>query len=220
MKDFDIIIHVGLKDNPVARFLTELGTDIKFISLRQGEFVLSQTVGVKYMKRERFVQKIHDRSIYRYIIELKREFSKPIIIIEGNDSMYQPELDITQFLSAMLFISVLNRIPVLTANNEIETAQLVFMMSAQVGSGLDIEAAIKSKPEVHAGKITPSNGDLRQQIVEAIPEVGPALAEALMKHFGTLKKLFAAKIEDLQKVDGVGPKRARAIHAFLNDRAA
>ncbi len=216
MKGFDIIAHVALKNSAVARILSELGTDVKYISLRQGDFILSPEVGIRYMTRERFRLSIQDRSVYRNILELKREFKQPLIIVEGEDREGELKSDITQLQTAIIFTSVMNHIPIIFSDNEIETAQLVFMISAQIGSGLDVDVAAKAGAARGNGDPSKSNGDLRQNIVEKIPDVGSSVAEALLKHFGNLSRLFAAKPEELQKVTGVGPKRAKAIHAFFN----
>ena len=50
-----------------------------------------------------------------------------------------------------------------------------------------------------------------------IPEVGAAVSRDLARHFGTLERLRAASAEDLQGVDGVGPKMAEQITTFFGN---
>ena len=85
MEGFNIIMSSRLKDYPVARVLGELEADVNFITLRQGEFMLGAGIGMKYMTGEQFVRSIRDRSIFRDISELKREYNQPILIIEGGN---------------------------------------------------------------------------------------------------------------------------------------
>ena len=49
-----------------------------------------------------------------------------------------------------------------------------------------------------------------------IPEVGAAVAQALAKHFRSVEGLLAATPEELEAVEGVGPKMSRAIRDFLD----
>lgn len=49
-----------------------------------------------------------------------------------------------------------------------------------------------------------------------IPEVGPTVAEALVKHFRDFDKFRAADEEALQEVPGVGPEMASAIRGYLD----
>ncbi len=50
-----------------------------------------------------------------------------------------------------------------------------------------------------------------------IPEVGVAVARDLARHFGTFAAIRDASIEDLDAVEGVGPRIAEQIHGFFND---
>jgi Fanconi anemia group M protein len=221
MNAFQIIISNRLKDNPVTRLLGELGTDIRQTTLRRGDMVLNGRFGIKYYSSEEFLKAIRDRSIYREILELKREYSDPIIIVEGKDPFHDTELSLASIHGAVLFASVPNRVPILITKNDLETAQMIFMMAAQTSNSVDWQmaaAAAGAAPKIASGDN--GQGDPRISIISRLPEVGPSLAKGLLKHFGSLSRLFAAKIRDLKKVEGIGPKRAEKIFAFLNGNKA
>jgi len=218
MSAFQIIASARLKSHPVARFLDELGTDIRYLPLRRGEFVLGGKFGIKYYTGPDFVRAIKDRSFYREILEIKRAFSHPLIIIECENLYDESDLTLAAIHGALMFASVPNRVPILTTRNDTETAQMIFMMSAQASQNIDWQMADRADPENEtAGR---NNGDPRLGIVAHIPDVGPSLAKNLLKHFGSLSRLFAARIKDLRKVQGIGLKRAEKIHAFLNGKKA
>ncbi len=214
MEHFNVIITTRLKDNPVARLLAELDTNIRYISLRRGEFVFSGKIGVKYLTREMFLQAVKNRTIYRDIIELKREFTEPIIVIEGDARTADRADDLAAVQGAEVFISVLNRIPILATHDEMETAQLLFMLAAQVGTGLDVEPGTEDEAAALAAAET--DQDSVETIVTRIPDIDPGTAKSLIRRFGSLDKLRAADVAELKKVAGIGLKRARKIHAFLN----
>lgn len=221
MNTFQIITSIRLKDSPVARLLNELGTDVRHVTLRRGDMVLGGRFGIKYYTREEFLKAVKDRSIYREILELKREYSDPIIIVEGEDPFHEAELSLAAIQGAVLFASVPNRVPVLITRDDLETAQMIFMMAAQTSNSVDWQmaaAAAGAAPKVPSGDN--GHGDPRLSIISRLPDVGPALAKGLLKHFGTLSRLFAAKVTDLKKVEGIGPKRAEKIFAFLNGNKA
>jgi len=50
-----------------------------------------------------------------------------------------------------------------------------------------------------------------------IPEVGEAVARDLALHFGDLESVRKANREELEAVDGIGPKMSEVIHGFLNE---
>jgi len=240
MDTFKIIISTRLKGSQVAEVLEELGTEVNYVTLRRGEFVLADQFGVMYITRDDFVDRIKKRTIYRDILEFKREFASPVVIIEGEDPFHDPSLDLATIQGVVLFASVLNRVPLLTTVNDVETAQMIFMIAAQAGSGLMWQRvmptkednvlnppavpppASPTKPEDHGDGNGNGNGsgDPRVGIIATLPDVGHSLAEGLLKHFGSLSRLFAADIKTLRKVEGIGPKRAERIFAFLNGSEA
>ena len=55
--------------------------------------------------------------------------------------------------------------------------------------------------------------------LDDIAGLGPAKAKALLRHFGSVKRLRAASVEELQEVPGVGPVLAAAVHAALSESA-
>jgi DNA ligase (NAD+) len=51
-----------------------------------------------------------------------------------------------------------------------------------------------------------------------IPEVGVTVAKSLAKHFGSMDAIRSASIDALEGVEGVGPKMAEQIAAFLSEK--
>jgi DNA processing protein len=61
------------------------------------------------------------------------------------------------------------------------------------------------------------NEDIKYQIaISHVPGIGPILAKHLINTIGSAKDVMQCKIANLQKIEGVGLIRARAIQAFDN----
>ncbi|HZZ83411.1 MAG TPA: excinuclease ABC subunit UvrC [Anaeromyxobacteraceae bacterium] len=58
-----------------------------------------------------------------------------------------------------------------------------------------------------------------QSVLEEISGVGAGRKKALLRHFGSLKKVKEAREEELAGVEGFGPKAARAIWEFFHPAA-
>jgi len=52
--------------------------------------------------------------------------------------------------------------------------------------------------------------------LDAVPGLGPARRIALLKHFGSVRKLKAAGVDEIAALPGFGPRTAAAVHAALN----
>ena len=59
-----------------------------------------------------------------------------------------------------------------------------------------------------------------QSALDEVPGLGERRRQDLLKHFGSLKKIRAASLEQLQAVPGIGPKLAQTIHNTLSTDSA
>jgi excinuclease ABC subunit C len=58
---------------------------------------------------------------------------------------------------------------------------------------------------------------IRESVLDDFAGLGPRKRKALMARFGSLDRLKAASLEALQEVDGIGPKLAARLQAFLQE---
>jgi excinuclease ABC subunit C len=52
--------------------------------------------------------------------------------------------------------------------------------------------------------------------LDSVPGLGPARRAALLKHFGSLRKLKAASVDEIAALPGFGPRTAAAVLAALH----
>ncbi|MGH3498755.1 MAG: excinuclease ABC subunit UvrC [Nocardioidaceae bacterium] len=75
------------------------------------------------------------------------------------------------------------------------------------------------RDEAHRFAITHHRGRRSKSMVESllddVPGLGEVRRKTLLKHFGSLKRLRAAGVEDIAVVPGIGPRTAQAIVAAL-----
>ena len=57
---------------------------------------------------------------------------------------------------------------------------------------------------------------MRASALDGIPGLGPARRSDLVKHFGSVKKLKAASLDQIREVNGVGPKLAQTVYDHLH----
>lgn len=56
----------------------------------------------------------------------------------------------------------------------------------------------------------------KSSVLEEVPGLGPKRRRQLLRHFGGLRGVEAAPVEDLRKLPGIGPELALRIHAALH----
>jgi excinuclease ABC subunit C len=79
------------------------------------------------------------------------------------------------------------------------------------------------RDEAHRFAITFQKNLMRrrnfQSVLEEIPGVGEVRKKALLRHFGSLKRVREAGIEELATVEGLGAEIAERIHTYLHGTA-
>lgn len=94
---------------------------------------------------------------------------------------------------------------VLTALTEIEASSLVDLgavaQAMRIGDETNLDAPL-----------TPRG----YRLLSRVPRLPSTVVDRLVQHFGSLQKLLAATMDDLQAVDGVGELRARGVREGLS----
>ena len=76
------------------------------------------------------------------------------------------------------------------------------------------------RDEAHRFAITFQGKLMRRKnfrsVLQDIPGIGEGRKRALLRHFGSLKRIREAAIDDLAEVEGMGQGMAERIHAFLH----
>ncbi len=97
-----------------------------------------------------------------------------------------------------------------------------------VGAVLEALAAIDSATLVEIGSVAEalrigsedsldtSVSPRGYRLLAKVPRLPDAVVDRLVDHFGSLQKLLAASVEDLQAVEGVGDQRARGVREGLS----
>ncbi len=83
---------------------------------------------------------------------------------------------------------------------------------------LSLEGFADSKAQNLLNGIAASKGRGLARLLAALSiyTVGGSLSELITEQFSTMDDLFAATVDDLAAVKGIGPKRAESVHQFLH----
>lgn len=230
VKRLTIIADNLLGDAPVVRLLQSRDVQVTPANLTAGHYLITDKCAILHVYTEEFARWTAEKTLFRRITEFKRTVGEPVVIIEGRQPIDANLVSPSALRGALAFVAVHNRVPVLFTADENETADLIFAMAnmAQNGMGQTVgvpsetpataEAEAQAPVEVSGGNgetVPEDPADLVEHIVRLIPDVGPVTARALIKRFGNLRTLFATTSNDLTKIDGIGPKKAKKIAAFF-----
>lgn len=229
MKTLTLIVDSYSSNVTVTNLLKEKGIAIVVTSMKSGQYQVTDSCVIWHMTSAELARLTADKSIFRRVLEFKRSVPEPVVLVEGDPLAHSDVVSVNALRGALSFIAMHNRVPILTAANTNDVAELIYIMTnqAQNGMGLTLsepapaEIPAPAEPEKTAGgngTLPKDPAELQEYIVRAVPEVGPAIAKAMIKKYGTLRAVFAASAKDLTQVEGIGPKKAKKIAEFVDGK--
>jgi Fanconi anemia group M protein len=193
----------------LIQLLANRGADVDLEELDCADYVLADGVAVERKTAEDFAGSIIDRRLFVQIALLKDTYERVYIVVEGDPFGTQSSISHEASIGALSYISVIERIPVISTRDAHHTADMLLTMQRHAVQGLGYDVSFRaSKPK--------SRDTQAQFLIEGLPGIGPTAAKKLLKHFGSAGGIFAATPEQLKIVPGVGPKTIQAIKEVLD----
>lgn len=211
-KKIKVFVDHREKSGSVVRELLDLGCEIKLDTFVSGDFILSSRTGVEYKTKQDFVNSIIDGRLLEQLRNLKTNFERPLILIEGEEDIYSIRNIHPNAIRGMLAtIAVSYGIPIIQTKDRKESSSLIYIIAKREQEELSPEFS------PHAEKKSMSLIEHQEYIISSLPNVGPILAKQLLKKFRTVKKIFNAKHERLEKTEKIGPEIAKKIREVIDE---
>lgn len=213
-KDSELIIYADNREGAsgVIKYLSEIGINVRTRTLTTADFVLSKRVGVERKTKRDFIDSIIDKRLLHQLNDLKNNFERPLLILEGEEDIYSIRNIHPNAIRGMLAtIAVSYGIPIIQTRNLQETAEIMKAIAnrEQHYEEKDIGVRTEKKPM--------TTKEQQEFIIESLPNVGPSLAKSLLKEFKSVRKIINAKPEKLTKINQLGEKKAAEINRILDE---
>jgi Fanconi anemia group M protein len=187
-----LVADAAQKGNAILESLAEKKVRLVYANMQIGDYQITDNVYITYMTSDAFIRGIADKRLYRQILELKRAVPEPVLLVEGPDVYEHKGANAYQINGALAFITVLNRIPVIFTSDAEESADILFMATNQMQFGLGYDV----HPEDQKARKRQFK-EIQQDVLTALPGIGPAVAKTLIKKHKSLKDIFALDAEQL-----------------------
>ena len=199
------------KGSGVIKEMVEENIQVNLERLEYADYVLSSRCGVEIKTVSDFVDSIIDGRLLEQIKNMKNNFERPVIVIEGSEDIYSVRnVHHNSILGMMATIAVSYGIPIIQTKNFKETASLLQIIARR-------EQAETSKDfNVHADRKPTTLKEQQEYFVSSLPGINLTLSKPLLKHFKTIKNIVNASAEELQKVEKIGPAKAKQIKEVVD----
>ena len=216
----NLVIYVDHREakSGVVRELSNLGVKMKFSTLDVADYQISEDIGVERKSAQDFTSSIIDKRLYKQAKDLSEQFSKPVIIIEG-ENMYAGGLHPNAVRGSLASLAIDYSIPIIPTRSPEDTAAMIYRLAMRELEKGSMDAPLRTEKKPLS---------LQEQqifIIESLPNVGPVTARKLLEKFGSVKGVINAEKDELTQVEGIGKVIAQKIldvidSDFMSRRAA
>ncbi|MFC2175309.1 DEAD/DEAH box helicase, partial [archaeon] len=189
--------------------MSQEGIAIKPMQLPVGDFLVSERVVVERKSANDFVQSMIDGRLFEQAQSLKDNFRNPIILIEGEDLYSVRNVHPNAIRGALAAIAIDFAIPIIWSSGVADSAAIITVLAKRE------QEEQKRNVRLRGDKHAMTDHDQQEFLVGGLPGVGGLLAKDLLKHFGTVEKVFKADDRKLKEVEKIGPKKAKEIRRIL-----
>jgi len=178
--------------------------------LLYGDFLVSDRVCIERKTAQDFLSSIVDKRLFQQLKDMKENYEKPVLIIEGND-LYG-RLHPNAVRGALASIALDFGIPIIWTKDIAETVGMVYWFARreQIQENRSVSFIEKRKAS--------SLKDKQELLIHGLPGVSIVRAQSLLKHFKTPAKIFRASEKELEKVENIGKVTAKRIREVLTGK--
>ena len=183
--------------------------DVRMVRLVAGDYLIDDAVLVERKTHADFAMSLADGRLFPQAAALARSPHRPVVLIEGPVPPHMPDVHPRALAGAIVSLAVMWRLPVLHAIDAEDSLRLIDCLAHQASrSDRLVLRRYDRKPKRLASR--------RLYALQGLPGVGPALAQRLLRRFGSLERVFVADEAALAEVRGLGKKKAEAIRELLS----
>ncbi|MFQ3475659.1 DEAD/DEAH box helicase [Halonotius sp. F2-221B] len=211
-EDVEIVADQRELESTVARDLSKReGITTRLETLAVGDYVLSDRVAVERKSVADFLDTLTggDRSMFEQVGDLVRNYSRPVVIVEGGDLYGERNVHPNAIRGALSSLAVDFNASILRTDDESDTAELLATIARREQETRDREVS------VHGEKSTKTLAEQQEYVVASIADIGPVTARSLLEEFGTVEAVMTAREDDLLDADGVGAVTAEKIREVV-----
>ena len=206
-----IIIDIREKNSLMASEIASLNMEIEFTTLKVGDYIVNDVV-IERKTISDFIGSMLSKRLSNQLEELQ-QYEKRLLIIEGfgEKFLYSDEehgefggVHPNAIRGFLLSILLKYKVPIVYTKNENDTARFILTLSKKK----------EKEASLNVNKKSLSKKERMQFILEGFPGIGPKTAKKLLENFKTLKEVFNAPQEEIEKLIG---KKAD-IFTILDDK--
>ncbi|MBU5690282.1 MAG: ERCC4 domain-containing protein [Candidatus Aenigmatarchaeota archaeon] len=191
----------------VCFYLKEFGATVNFKRIEIGDFIVSEDICIERKSSNDFINSIIDGRLFEQAENMKSNFKKNIILVEGNN--LDGRITENALKASIATLVIKYDVNVIRTENEKETARMIYYIAKKEqdqGKGVVIKG--KKKPK--------EISELQLHLLCSLPGVSGALSKKITSQFSSIKEFVNSSEDEIRKIKGLGKGNAKKIYEIFN----
>ncbi|MFC4439057.1 MULTISPECIES: ERCC4 domain-containing protein [Natrialbaceae] len=189
-------------------------SDVAIDRLPAGDLVIG-SVAVERKTPRDYVNGVMGRAgpdLHEQLERLAASYDHPYLLLEGDfadlDAL-RTSVDPAAIRGSMASITARQAVPVIPCTDRRRLVDFAVRLGRK-------HAEDPSRRRLPTGSVPSRREPMTKRMYGCIDGIGPGLAATLYEAYPTVAGLLEASVSDLERIDGIGETRARAIHAAFH----
>ncbi len=177
------------------------------IQLAVGDFSVGGGIIIERKTAVDFIHSLDDGRFHGQIFNMKLNYTKPVVILEGDIFSTRSKFSKASLGGAMAWIHA-NGVSLIPSTSPEATAEIIYFMAKNAQVDMKAVPLRVKKPEL--------TDKSAKYILEGLPAVAAIGSGNLLAHFGSIRAVMNATPEELAKVPRIGKATAQRIYDTIN----
>jgi ERCC4-type nuclease len=207
-----VVVDEREKPSGVPEELGSLGVTVDFRVLDVADYVVGD-YGIERKSARDFVSSLFSGRLFDQAYRMGEAYQNSILVVEGNFEREIERLRNPRALWGALISAVLDfRLNCFFTFDTKQTAEFILTL----GKGGRYRGRPGGPPMVVRKPKVEDVKRVQASIVGSLPGIGPRMANQLLLHFGSIRKVFTASVTEMAVGAGIGRAKALSLNRILD----
>lgn len=206
-----IVVDKRESASGIPDLLRKLGAQVEPRLLDVGDYIISPECAIERKNVHDFLASLFSGRLFSQAHRLSSSYKLPALIVEGDLQVLLEESTRPNVIwGALGTLTFGYGLHIFFTTNPQQTAEFIFTIAKRGHFARPRGPLIQKKPKAV------SIQEQQLSITSTLPGVGTVLADRLIRHFGSVKRVVASSVSELALVDGIGRVKAEKIVKLLD----
>jgi len=205
-----IVVDKRESASGIPDLLRRLGAQVEPRLLDVGDYIISPECAIERKNVHDFLASLFSGRLFSQAHRLSGSYKLPALVVEGDlQVLFEESTRPNVIWGALGTLTLGYGLHIFFTTNPQQTADFIFTIAKRGHFARPRGPLIQKKPKAV------SIQEQQLNVTSTLPGVGGVLADRLLRHFGSVRRVVASSVSELALVNGIGRVKAEKIVKLL-----